>query len=121
MNENAKKWIKALKSGKYKQGNGYLREGDKYCCLGVACELYIEDGNQLFVEKPNPDNDVYLYDGAHSSLPEVVLKWLGLRDPLGTFNTAISNEIRLSGLNDSGVSFKEIATIIKSEPEGLFV
>ncbi len=30
------KWIEALRSGKYKQGKGCLKNGDKYCCLGVA-------------------------------------------------------------------------------------
>lgn len=38
-----KKWVKALRSGKYEQGNGVLRmkeDGeDKFCCLGVACDL----------------------------------------------------------------------------------
>lgn len=35
-----KEWVAALKSGKYIQGKGYLRSGDnKYCCLGVACDI----------------------------------------------------------------------------------
>lgn len=39
-----KKWLAALRSGKYKQGRGYLLEiddqGNKtYCCLGVACKV----------------------------------------------------------------------------------
>lgn len=33
------KWIAALRSGEYKQGNGRLRDGDKYCCLGVLCDV----------------------------------------------------------------------------------
>jgi len=41
----AKKWIKALRSGKYKQGKGYLKQftsknEPRHCCLGVLCELY---------------------------------------------------------------------------------
>lgn len=32
-----KKWLKALRSGKYKQGQGLLKEHGEYCCLGVAC------------------------------------------------------------------------------------
>lgn len=31
-----KKWVKALRSGEYIQGNGTLFYDDKYCCLGVA-------------------------------------------------------------------------------------
>lgn len=30
-----KKWVKALLSGKYRQGEGMLQDGGKYCCLGV--------------------------------------------------------------------------------------
>lgn len=31
-----KKWVEALRSGKYQQGKYYLKDGDTYCCLGVA-------------------------------------------------------------------------------------
>lgn len=39
------RWIEALESGKYKQGQRYLCIGDEYCCLGVLCEItgYLED------------------------------------------------------------------------------
>lgn len=30
-------WVKALRSGKYKQGQRTLLRDNKYCCLGVAC------------------------------------------------------------------------------------
>ena len=43
MNENAKKWVKALRSGEFEQGTGYLRKGDKFCCLGVACAVYQDE------------------------------------------------------------------------------
>lgn len=35
--EFAEKWIAALRSGEYKQGEGSLFDGDSYCCLGVGC------------------------------------------------------------------------------------
>lgn len=33
------KWLKALRSGKYRQGRGalYREETDAFCCLGVLC------------------------------------------------------------------------------------
>ncbi len=34
------KLAEALESGKYEQCTGRLRDGDKFCCLGVATELY---------------------------------------------------------------------------------
>ena len=40
MNENAKKWVAALRSGEYKQGKDCLEKDGKNCCLGVACRVY---------------------------------------------------------------------------------
>lgn len=38
--ELKQKWVDALRSGKYKQGNGWLRdEKDRYCCLGVLADV----------------------------------------------------------------------------------
>ena len=38
-----RKWVKALRSGKYKKGKYQLRrqteKGDVYCCLGVLCAI----------------------------------------------------------------------------------
>lgn len=37
--ELKRKWVAALRSGKYKQGTGELFYRDEYCCLGVLCEV----------------------------------------------------------------------------------
>lgn len=47
INEEAiKLWVEKLRSGEYEQGEGALRvkgeEGDQYCCLGLACDVYRE-------------------------------------------------------------------------------
>lgn len=34
-----KKWIEALRSGKYKQGQDFLRTEEGFCCLGVLCDV----------------------------------------------------------------------------------
>ena len=34
-------WIDALRSGKYKQTYGRLHDEKGFCCLGVACDLFI--------------------------------------------------------------------------------
>ena len=40
MNKKIKaKWLKALRSGKFKQGKDQLRLGNRFCCLGVLCEI----------------------------------------------------------------------------------
>ena len=49
--ENRAAWVTALRSQKYKQGYGHLREIDLHCCLGVACELQnvpFADGGYIF-------------------------------------------------------------------------
>lgn len=57
-----RKWVKALRSGKYKKGFSYLKiesGGEfQYCCLGVACEISggnfkRQDGN--YPHKDNTD------------------------------------------------------------------
>lgn len=41
--ERVTRWIHALRSGEYKQAREYLRSGDRFCCLGVACDIYAKD------------------------------------------------------------------------------
>ena len=39
--KNSIKWIKALKSNKFKKGANILfnKDENSYCCLGVACKV----------------------------------------------------------------------------------
>jgi len=40
MNKEIKdKWVKALRSGEYKQGRVYLQRDNRFCCLGVLCKV----------------------------------------------------------------------------------
>ena len=62
-----RKWIKALRSGEYMQGRKVLKEGDLYCCLGVAaevCNLPREDEGYLMsdIEGLGDDEQQYLVD-----------------------------------------------------------
>ena len=41
-----KKWVKELRSGKYKQGKSCLKNANTYCCLGVYCESLL-DGKEF--------------------------------------------------------------------------
>lgn len=63
--EHRRDWVKALRSGQYKQGRGYLRSyRDQYCCLGVACDLS-GCGKWSYT----PDRDLFLYQD-HTSAPQ---------------------------------------------------
>lgn len=115
MNNNAKKWVEALRSGEYKQGKGALRNGDQFCCLGVACELAIKDGVKLNVELS--ENGITGYDLCIGHLPTKVASWLNLNSSYGQYD----EDKYLTNNNDSGgMSFEQIADIIESEPSGLF-
>lgn len=129
MNANAKKWIKALRSGNWTQTRDVLKRvdvrGTQYCCLGVASELYnfehpesewvrCEDGCSAFY--PSYDS----IESFETELAPKVREWLGLRSVTGTYG---SEEIPKSLVlhNDSDrFSFNKIADIIESEPKGLF-
>jgi hypothetical protein len=37
--ELKEKWVKALRSGAWKQARGRLCDGDAYCCLGILCKV----------------------------------------------------------------------------------
>lgn len=105
MNDNAKKWVAALRGGEYRQGFGQLVKNGRYCCLGVACEIAMRDG----VELPSDWR-------SWCNLPYEPLRWVGLWTSFGDDIEGRS----LSSLNDSGKTFAEIADIIESEPKGLF-
>lgn len=104
LNENAKLWVAALRSGKYKQTKYRLRDEKGYCCLGVACQVFKEQtGNPV--------------DFNRAMLPYDVMCWLGL-----VTLTGATSETSLVTLNDlKEKTFEEIADFIESEPEYLFI
>lgn len=109
-----KAWIKALRSGNYKQGRSHLHQGDNYCCLGVACEL---SGLGNWTVSAWGEG-VLDYFGDHGMMPEPVMEWLGLRGKLGSYGPP-DKKLYLADHNDNGKTFAEIADIIESEPPGL--
>src|SRR5580693_4745905 len=115
MNTNIKDWISALRSGKYKQGHGHLRYEDKYCCLGVACELATAAG--IVGPATAEDGGLFHYGPERHTghLPDEVQAWLGLASPTGSYRghwDELSNSWvaeSLARLNDTGFSFEAIA------------
>lgn len=87
MNENVKKWVAALRSGKYKQGTCALNKNGKFCCLGVACEVAIENGLKVAKETIDIlDGKVNIcYNGYAGVLPLIVQSWLGLNSCTGKY------------------------------------
>lgn len=122
----AEKWVKALRSGKYKQGQEVLHNNkggkDTYCCLGVLCDLYQQDRRSKKKKMLDVDNKwgTITYDGKDTYLPDVVIKWAGMKTCGGTWDIEdeeIGNLIYLN--DDKRSSFKRIADIIEKNVENL--
>jgi len=64
--EIKQEWVKALRSGDFKQGRGKLRNGDGYCCLGVLCQVIgvviSDDGEVCLGEQGTRDGYAPLYE-----------------------------------------------------------
>ncbi len=97
-------WIKELRSGNYLQGEGSLKqtrytEKDRFCCLGVLCDLAVKDGGDDWGTKNGPKAENYF-------LPEKIRFFMGLT----------KHEMKkLADDNDNGASFKELADHIEKK------
>lgn len=106
-------WIKALRSGKYQQGESFLKKTDennveRYCCLGVACEI---TKNPI---REYDDSWITKYNNKNGKIPKLLV---GKGDHSVDDNGDILPEgvitQKLSGMNDGGRSFKYIAKWIE--------
>jgi hypothetical protein len=127
------KWLKALRSGKYKQGQGTLKQYDsngnaQHCCLGVLCELYNKEmkknKKKTLIEKfCSNDSDFShgrsRFGGKADDLPKEVMKWADMDNNLGKFYLSDDHYECLADLNDAGRKFKTIANIIEKNWESL--
>lgn len=107
MNKEIKnKWLDALLSREYEQGQGYLLNDGCYCCLGVLCDIApgVSPNDKKDEEAPNAV--FFEYNGAESN----ALLPVPLREELGITQEA---EEDLTSMNDEGHSFREIAMWIK--------
>jgi hypothetical protein len=133
----AKKWVAALRSGKYKQGKGVLHDQDKntYCCLGVLCDLYVQENNNKdsYCEQRmlSDSSIVTAFDRITGTLPRDVRMWAGINDDNGEFkydkpipsrDTSYFRDEQtclLTSMNDGeyghDFTFEEIANIIEEQ------
>lgn len=123
LNKNAQTWVDTLRAGIYKQGKGYLKVEDTYCCLGVACELAIKDGIPVNVKTGTNSNgnNITYFCGEKFYLPEVVRNWLGLKDKTGNWTHGQNVDANVAHMNDEErKSFTEIATFVEQNADKLF-
>ena len=112
-------WVRRLRSGNYVQGRDFLRvkgsdgNPDRYCCLGVLCEIAEEAG---VVSRFDTGYEYYCYgrERQNYGLPRRVREWAGADTILGCFSDG-GRSATLADLNDDGLSFEQIAEIIERE------
>ena len=126
--ENVQKWIAALRSGKYKQTRGYLKDVNGFCCLGVASDIcpsvsWLENpkGEDFFAISNDSQikwdiktrngyhqetNDKHEMEGAQ--LPAEVVEWLGIASSEGSFEA--TDEIKKNLMDDDDGEF-EVASL----------
>lgn len=115
------KWVAALKSGEYVKGTSFLKTIDeKFCCLGVLCDLYAKEHGIDAWEKNGEISYQFRVKNSEGegdseeikTLPFPVQIWSGV-SKLGSY----PNEEPYGCLtrdNDSGKSFTEIAETIQT-------
>jgi|ERR1043166_3191656 hypothetical protein len=127
MNKRVKtRWLKALRSGQYKQGIGRLKtlnDPDEFCCLGVLCDIALHSTKEgkkfVYEEEATPTVVAYVDDSSGTrklfDLPPAVAKWAGLDqvDPQVTLSNGDSQH--LSWVNDKGFTFEHIADMIEEQ------
>lgn len=110
--EIKQKWIAALESGKYVRAKGMLliedpeRGGKKHCCLGVLCDLHLQE-----TENGKWEADYYRCsnegDSSSGVLPKTVQEWADI-DSTGEFILDKEDAESLSSIKNSiGLAFKE--------------
>ena len=111
----AEKWIKALQSGKYKQGKSYLKTVNRstkkssFCCLGVLTDLYRKDRKKKGLKdlsgvKRTPYSYyvpsrfrgvIYspwsIQGQPCTGLPLAVIKWAGIKHKECKYKSGVSN------------------------------
>lgn len=122
-------WLEALRSGEYQQGKSCLRtDDDKFCCLGVLCDLYdkqlVANGSNTEWKKSREwDGRAGFIETFTIAVPPVeVMQWAttnfvptvenGLGDAAFAYQDGNGC---LTGSNDSGKTFSELADIIEKD------
>lgn len=104
-------WIKALRSGEYKQTRKTLQDEYGYCCLGVLCKIS---------RQPLDLKIAGLLNGGDLNSQPCVENWA-----LGIHTWSVLKQINVASLNDSGnpgmayndlepFTFDEIADVIQA-------
>jgi len=91
-------WVEALRSGEYKQGNGYLEKNGLHCCLGVLCAIQDSEWKRYWQDDAMEEEALYT-----EKLP-----------PKLSASLTPTTCRHLANMNDDGSPFAEIADYIEA-------
>ena len=111
---NQLRFIEELETTTKTQGFCDLCHQGDYCALGVGAELFKTENTLVETSVTGQRR----YDDHRSTAPDYVVDALGLNDSLGSANRAGFKGI--TELSDSRKPFKEIAAILRENPEVYF-
>lgn len=111
--EIAELWTRALRSGEFTQGIGFLDKNGKLCPLGVLSQLAMCYGVCDFT----PVQTVGAYDNELGRVPVSVKEWAGLYGQNGEMKGEFVNLTALNDLYD--YTLPEIAEVIDENWERL--
>jgi len=109
------KWVLALRSGEYSQTTGKLQDEQGYCCLGVACDIFIPDGMKTV--HPNTGLMTGGLPNSQANSPE----WLSqIEGILGIYIPALNDHGRITTNTEypeqhGPFTFDEIADLLEYE------
>lgn len=101
-----RRWVAALRDPESVQGRDALgTTSGKRCCLGVLCDLAVQDGViKPPITKPGLSTVLH-YDGNYTMPSDTVRRWAELDANFAE---------RLANLNDKGHTFAQIAEVIEA-------
>lgn len=109
-----KKWLKALRSGKYKQTKKVLRsKANGYCCLGVLCDVVAPKGWDKKSTKDLYTKESFRHNFDDGTSEMILPSKFHTLTGLGQ----IVNELAV--MNDDGKKFSTIANYIEEHAAAL--
>lgn len=133
------RWVAALRSGEYQQGRANLytedSNGKHFCCLGVLCDLAVQDGLVSWDDQANVRNTtVHGINGEFEQLPVEVTKWAGIDNtswpehqpkvllpghpfplPIYNVNDGVGNGVEDPALACPAHTFAQLADLIEQQ------
>jgi len=104
------KWLEALRSGYYNKGKHLLSSENKYCCLGVLCEIQSRPHYLRF-------DGVLKYDGSATNLESQnpLFNMLGSHGQFKGFAIIHKTEecYNLASINDYSDTFDDVIEVIE--------